>query len=81
MTRDEARRRCAELNRGSADRAAGRWIAQDLGARGWRVVHVRAPGLGTPAGPLAGFGAWPWPELPPDPRHGLPRDVPPYGAA
>jgi hypothetical protein len=79
MTRDEARRRCAELNRGSADRAAGHWIAQDLGARGWRVVHVRAPGLGTPPDPVAPFAAWPWPELRPDQRHGSLGDAGPYG--
>jgi hypothetical protein len=42
MTRDDAQRRCDQLNREHPDRGTHRWVPQENG-QGWLVVRVSLP--------------------------------------
>jgi hypothetical protein len=79
MTRQEAERRSAELNREHPDRGAYRWMPRER-AGGWEVVRIAVPG-GVRLDPLKeGVESKPRPEAP-DPRPAFFRDVGgPYGA-
>ncbi len=80
VTRDEAQRRCVELN-GQPGAPAARWLAQRERGDEWRVVRVTIPGRVAVHPLKAEVQARPRPSEPPDPRPGVFRDVPPYGAS
>ena len=74
MTRDQAQRRAAELNRDHPDRHAARWLARE-GEDGWEVVRVRLPG-GVRIDPLTTTTeAKPRPPEADDPRPAFIRNV------
>jgi hypothetical protein len=75
MTKAEAEARCAELNRESSG-----WLVQEVEPAEWRPVHITGRGLVDPGPVKATTEAKPRPPQAPDPRPGISRDVPPYGA-
>ena len=75
MNHAEAQARCDELNT-AGDEAL--WIPQKVADDDWRAVSVQ--GL-PPRGPLkATVEVRTSPEVGADPRSGLTRNIPPYGA-
>jgi hypothetical protein len=81
MTRDDAERRCAELNHAADDGAAGRWMVQEGEGGEWHAVHVNVPGL-KPRDPLKEtIEARPRPPTADDPRPSSVQNAPPFGAA
>lgn len=68
MTRDEARKECAERN---AQAAPGdRWLAQQTPDGGWRVVRVHLDGMRVRDPLKAAVESRPRPPQAPDPRPG-----------
>ena len=52
MTREQAERRCAELNDAAVEGDPGRWMVQQADGGEWKPVHVSLPGLAASRGPL-----------------------------
>jgi hypothetical protein len=78
MEREQAERLATERNEEGTDGV--RFIAREQSPGDWAVMRLRVDGL-KGAGPLKGtVESRPRPEVPPDPRSGIMRDVPPYGA-
>ena len=81
MTRDEAERRCAELNEAAGEDTADRWLVQEGEGGEWHAVHVSVPGM-KPRDPLKEtIEARPRPPTADDPRPSTAQQVPPFGAA
>jgi hypothetical protein len=80
MTRDEAERRCAELNDAAEEGASGRWMVQEGEGGDWHAVQVQLPGLTGNRRPLKeSTEARPRPEAD-DPRDAVTRNLGgPYG--
>lgn len=77
MTHDEATARLLVLNRDET--GAQHWFAKEITPGDWELVSVAVPGAG-PRGPLKNtVEARPEPQMPPDPRPAIVRNVPPYG--
>jgi hypothetical protein len=78
MTREQALSRCAELNRNEP--SGYNWFVR-TGSRGtWEVVSAHVKGFDRPSPFTATAEARSRPELAPDPRPSLFRNIPPYGA-
>lgn len=79
MTHDEAAARAEQLNQD--DRSGHRWFPKQIGPQEWELVSVEVPGF-TDQGPLrTATQATAKPQVPPDQRSSLARNVPPYGGA
>lgn len=80
MDRDEATREAARLTREDPDRGTHAFLAREEAPGAWTVARVRIPGGVRPTATGTSSEARPRPEQPPDPRPGIFRDIPPYGA-
>lgn len=80
MTRDEAERRCAELNEAAGEGAAGRWMVREGEGGEWEAVHVNVPGMKARDPLKETIEAKPKPPTAEDPRDAHLRNVGgPYG--
>jgi hypothetical protein len=81
MTRKEAEQLRERLSQEHPDRANHTWIARQDSPGDWSLAKIRLPD-GVKLEPLkATVEAKPKPRDAEDPRPGVFRDIPPYGAA
>lgn len=76
MTRDEANARRRQLNHDES--RDEQWFVKQVGPADWELVSVPVPG--GPHGPSkTAVQATPRPQVAPDPRPAIMRNIPPYG--
>ena len=81
MNRDEAERRCAELNDAADEGAPGRWMVREAEDGEWVAVHVNVPGMKARDPLKETIETRPKPPTADDPRPSSVRAAPPFGAA
>jgi len=79
MTHEEACARAEQLNQ--EDPGGQHWFAKQVGPEEWELVSVAVPGFADRGPMKTATQATAKPQMPPDPRSALVRNVPPYGGA